>query len=53
VQERRLASGADEDEDFFGEVEGERRRQRPDRPPDPREEKRRKRRGMLEDLFDF
>lgn len=52
VQERRVAAGADEDEDFFGEVEG-RRQRRGERPGEPREDKRRRRRSLLEDLFDF
>ena len=51
VQERRLAAGAQEDEDFFGEVEG--RRVRPKRYDRAPEGNRRKRRSLLEDLFDF
>lgn len=47
-----MAAGANEDEDFFGEVEGH-RRERSERSEDPRENKRRKRRSMLEELFDF
>jgi Zn-finger nucleic acid-binding protein len=63
-RERRAAAGvADDDEDFFAEMEGRRGRGR-DRPPreggpaydddrEPRDAKKRRRRGMLEDLFDF
>lgn len=52
VQERRLAAGAEEDEDFFGEVEG-RRRANPKGHEGARESGKRKRRSILEDLFDF
>jgi Zn-finger nucleic acid-binding protein len=59
-RERRAAAGvADDDEDFFTEMEGRKGRDKP-RPPRPeyddddrRDSKKRKRRGMLEDLFDF
>jgi Zn-finger nucleic acid-binding protein len=61
-RERRAAAGvADDDEDFFSEMEGRSggRRERPrrdrddERYEDPKQAKKRKRRGMLEDLFDF
>jgi Zn-finger nucleic acid-binding protein len=62
-RERRAAAGvADDDEDFFQEMEGRsgrgqrpRREQEYDREHerDPKAAKKRKRRGMLEDLFDF
>jgi Zn-finger nucleic acid-binding protein len=60
-RERRAAAGVgDDDEDFFGEMEGRKGRGRERRPErereyedDERRPGKRRRRGMLEDLFDF
>lgn len=61
VQERRMAAGMDEDDDFLAEVEGRGRRGAPRDTPDDRGVgddarrggRRRKRFSLLEDLLDF
>ena len=52
VRERQFAS-PDPDEDFFGEVEGRRSRDRKSETYDDHSPRKRKRRSLLEDLLDF
>jgi Zn-finger nucleic acid-binding protein len=52
VRERQLTS-RDPDEDFFGEVEGRRSRDREAEAYEDRPGRKRRRRGLLEDLLDF
>jgi Zn-finger nucleic acid-binding protein len=55
VKERELSMGRGADEDFFAEMEGRGRTQRPRErhDADPASEPKRRRRSLLDELFDF